>query len=60
MRTIPYFKYWTKTSLIKFSYNMKLLATHKGALVFKEGETASAVYIVKSGEFEVISISIIF
>lgn len=53
MRTIPLFSKLTRTYLNKLSDNTKKLKITKDYVLFKEGDTADRVYIVRDGEYVV-------
>ena len=48
----PFFKGWTKSALIKFSYYLKKVKYSRNQTVFQEGKQADAVFLIKNGEFE--------
>eukprot|EP00347_Sterkiella_histriomuscorum_P015778 403355716 len=53
LRQLPYFSQLTKTSLGKLTYQFIDLKTIKNQVLYREGEPAEYVYIVKDGQFEV-------
>jgi len=53
MHQLPFFKVWTKTSLSKLQYSFEQRAFIRNQVVFREGEEAAFVYIIRSGDFEV-------
>lgn len=53
LRNIPVFQLLTRTSLGKMTYYFEDMKTIKGCLLYKEGDSADFVYIVKGGEFQV-------
>jgi hypothetical protein len=53
LRTIPLFGKLTRTYLGKLSDNTKELKITKDFVLFKEGDTADRVYIVRDGEYVV-------
>ena len=52
-RTIPLFSKLTRTYLIKLSDNTNKLKITQDYVLFKEGDTADRVYIVRDGEYVV-------
>lgn len=53
LRNIPIFSKLTKTSLGKMTYYFEVKKCIKEHVLFKEGDPADFVYIVKKGEFEI-------
>ena len=53
LRDIPVFQFLTRTSLGKMTYYFESKSCVRDAILFREGEEANYVYIVKSGEFQV-------
>ncbi|CDW89498.1 UNKNOWN [Stylonychia lemnae] len=53
LRSLPYFNQLTKTSLGKLTYQFTDIKTIKNQVLYREGEPADYVYIVKDGQFEV-------
>lgn len=53
LRSLPFFSQLTKTSLGKITYLFTDVATIKNQCLYKEGEPAEFVYIVKNGQYEV-------
>ena len=53
LRNIPVFQLLTRTSLGKMTYYFENKNYIKDSILFKEGESADYVYIVKSGEFQI-------
>lgn len=49
LESIPYFESWTKVALQRLSMNTQALNLKKGQFVFREGDLASEVFILKSG-----------
>lgn len=52
LNSLPMFKSWTKGSLTKLSYFFKEKQFVRNQVVYKEGEPAEEVYVVKEGEFK--------
>jgi len=52
MIQIPCFRYFTKTSILKFSYFLKKQKFIVNQVLYKEGDPATHVFIIKSGEFQ--------
>lgn len=53
LQSLPYFSKLTKTSLGKISFQFVDRPIIKGQVLYKEGEDAEYVYLVKEGQFEV-------
>jgi len=53
LRSLPFFQLLTKTSLSKLTPQFRQISTIKGQYLYREGEQADSVYLVKSGQFEV-------
>lgn len=53
LKSIPYFKNWTKNGLSRLTYYMPRKSYIRNQVVFKEGEESSHVYVIFQGEFEV-------
>ena len=53
IKTIPLFNNLTRTYLMQFSYNFKVLNCNKDQLIYQQGSPANFVYIVQDGLFEV-------
>ena len=51
MNQIPCFRQFTKTSLLKFSYYLKKVKFGRNQILYKAGEIASHIYIIRKGEF---------
>ena len=51
VKKIPIFSKLTRTFLTKLSYSLKPLKVTKGNFLFREGDIADRVFIVKEGEF---------
>ncbi|CDW79368.1 UNKNOWN [Stylonychia lemnae] len=54
LQKIPAFSKLTRTTLGKMSHFLNLKITPKDCLLFKEGDTADNVFIIQTGEFEVL------
>eukprot|EP00347_Sterkiella_histriomuscorum_P008621 403344394 len=54
LRSLPFFSQLTKTSLGKLTYQFTDISTIRNQVLYKEGDSADYVYIVKGGQFEVI------
>lgn len=53
LRSLPFFCALTKTSIGKLTYQFKEISLIKHQYLYREGDPANFVYIVKSGKFEV-------
>jgi hypothetical protein len=53
VKKIPIFSKLTRTFLTKLSYSLKPLHVTRDCYLYKEGELADKVFIVKEGEFVV-------
>lgn len=53
LRSLPFFSALTKTSVSKLTYQFKDMSLIKNQYLYREGEPAEYVYIVKNGQFEV-------
>ncbi|CDW86844.1 cyclic nucleotide-binding domain containing protein [Stylonychia lemnae] len=53
LRSLPFFSQLTKTSLGKLTYQFHDISTIRHQILYREGEPAEYVYIVKVGQFEV-------
>lgn len=53
LRSLPYFTCLTRASLGKLSYQFQEIHTIKDQVIYKEGDVADYVYLVKEGQFEV-------
>jgi CRP-like cAMP-binding protein len=47
LRSLPFFQLLTKTSLSKLTYQFRDIPTIKGQVLYKEGDPADYVYLVK-------------
>ena len=54
MKSLPFFSKWTRGSLAKFSYYFDQVKFKRHQFLFKEGDECLYVFIVISGEFEVL------
>ena len=54
MRQIPFISHWSKTVISKLRYSLDIMKFHRGQVIIQEGDKSEYVYIVKSGEYEVI------
>jgi hypothetical protein len=52
LRDIPVFSLLTRTSLGKMTYYFETKSCIRDSILYKEGDVAEFVYIIKSGEFE--------
>ena len=50
LKQLPYFKYWSTTSLQRLSFNLERRTYLRGQALFTEGEPCTAVYILTKGE----------
>jgi len=53
-RVIPYFSHWKDKEIKKFRQYFTEIYFKRNHTVYKEGDQPQHVYIIKSGEFEVI------
>ena len=53
-KSIPFFASLGRTALGKFSYFFSETKYIRGSYIFKEQEVAQYIYIIKSGEFEML------
>ena len=53
MQSLPYFDNITKNSVGKISLQFEDMFKFKGQTLYKEGEPADYVYLVKDGQYEV-------
>jgi len=53
LRSVPAFSTWTISAMSKCSYYFFERTYYKGDLVYREGEAASEVYVIREGEFKV-------
>ena len=49
LRSLPYFNQLTKTSLGKLTYQFTDFTTIKNQILYREGDEAEYIYIVKNG-----------
>ena len=49
---LPLFKSWTKGSITKLTYFFKEKQYVRNQIIYREGETADEVFVVKEGEFK--------
>lgn len=52
LHSLKPFQRWSKLSLMKLSYFFTVKTIKRGQLLYKEGDPASYVYFIKSGEFK--------
>ena len=52
LRSLPLFSALTKTSISKLTYQFSDISTIKGQILYKEGDPADYIFIVKSGQYE--------
>jgi CRP-like cAMP-binding protein len=52
MKQIPIFQGWTHTSILKFSYYLEKEKLIRNQRLFKYGESADKIYIIKRGEIK--------
>ncbi len=53
MLQIPCFRHFTKNSILKFSYYLKKMKIRRNYYLYKAGDSAKHIFIIKSGEFEI-------
>ena len=53
LQSLPYFDKITKNSVGKISLQFEDMSTLKGQTLYREGEPADYVYLVKEGQYEV-------
>ena len=53
MTEIPCFRKWTKNSIVKFSYYLKKRKLLRNQYLYKVGDKADKIYIIKKGEIEI-------
>jgi CRP-like cAMP-binding protein len=53
LRSLPFFSQLTKTSVGKLTYQFKDVPMIKNQTLYREGDRADFIYIVKAGQFEV-------
>ena len=53
MMLVPCFRHFTKNSLLKFSYYLKKSKVKRNQFLYKAGEEAKTIFIIKNGEFEI-------
>ncbi len=53
MMQIPCFRKWTKNSIIKFSYYLKKQKLFRNQILYRTGQKADRIYIIKKGEIEI-------
>lgn len=53
LRSVPAFATWTISAMSKCSYYFYERTYYKGDLVYREGDTASEVFVIREGEFKV-------
>jgi CRP-like cAMP-binding protein len=49
LRSLPFFSQLTKTSVSKLTYQFKDINTIKNQVLYKEGDPADLIYIIKNG-----------
>ncbi|TNV83980.1 hypothetical protein FGO68_gene11952 [Halteria grandinella] len=54
MQQIPCFSCWTHTSILKFSYYLKKEKFNRNQIIYKHGDPAVKIYIIKKGEFQLV------
>jgi CRP-like cAMP-binding protein len=52
LKKLPIFNGWSMNSLVRLSYLFKIIKYKRGQRLFREGDPADSVFIVKNGEFE--------
>jgi CRP-like cAMP-binding protein len=52
LKKLPIFNGWSMNSLVRLSYLFKISKLKRNQRLFREGDPADCVFIVKSGEFE--------
>lgn len=50
LQKVQYFHAWSKSALTKIAYFMETIKFKKNQVIYKEGDPASGVYFIKSGE----------
>jgi CRP-like cAMP-binding protein len=53
LRSVPAFATWTISAMSKCSYYFYERTYYKGDVVYREGEAAGEVYVIREGEFKV-------
>lgn len=53
MTEMPCFRKWTKNSIIKFSYYLKKKQISRNQYLYRAGDKAEYIYIIKKGEIEI-------
>lgn len=54
IRQIPFISHWSKNLLGKLKYSMDVMEYHRGQKIITEGEPSTYIYIVKTGEYELV------
>lgn len=52
MMGIPCFKGWTHNSILKFSYYLKKVKVTRNQCLYRYGDPANRIFIIKKGDFE--------
>lgn len=55
LHSLPYFEAWTRSTIAKFQYFFTRQDYQRHHVVYREGDPIEYIYIVFSGEFELIS-----
>jgi len=53
LKSVPSFKHWSKSALLKLQYFCKKQTFIRNQYVYKEGDDPDFVYIIHQGEFEI-------
>ncbi len=51
---LPFLQSWSKNALVKLQYALETKTYLRNSVIYKEGEPSTNVYIIKSGEFEML------
>ena len=51
---VPCFKGWTKNQISRFSRNLTKKTFKRNSIVYKAGEAANKIFLIRKGEFEVV------
>lgn len=52
LNMLPFLQSWSRNALVKLQYAFESKTYLRNSFVYKEGESAGIVYIIKEGEFE--------
>lgn len=53
LKSVPTFKHWSKSALLKLTYFFKKKSFIRNQVVYKEGDNSKFLYVIKEGEFEI-------